>query len=143
MTGVWRNRTRRVSGGLAAVSAVVLLGLAAGSAADEGRALLGPVGPDTATACSVAELHVTPTLDYSPDARAYVVSTVTFDALPAACVGRDYHLTFVASSGAAIFEVRGVLSETAGAVTIPEASRPPAEAVATTTLTVAADTASS
>lgn len=142
MTGVWSDRTHRVSGGLITVCVVVLLGLAAGSAADEGHALFGPDAPDAPTACSVDELQVTPTLDFSADDQGYVISTVTFGALPAACAGQDYHLTFAAPSGESILELHGVLGEAAGTVTIPEVSRPSAEAVATTTLTVPGTTAS-
>lgn len=147
MTGGRRDRARRVSGGLGTLCVVVLLGLATAGFADGGRGRLGSGGSDGASGsgsagCSVAELRVTPTVDYSPGEQAYVISTVAFDALPEGCEGRAYHLTFAAISGTTLLEMRGIL-EAEAAVTLPEAGRPRAESVATTTLTVLADDAAS
>ncbi|WP_093184829.1 hypothetical protein [Sanguibacter gelidistatuariae] len=123
---------------------MVLLGTAASGIAATDRAGLGRGGPDAAsTGCSVAQVHPAPILDYSPADKVYVISAVTFDAVPDGCDGRAYRLTFTARSGAPLLEMSGVLGESTRRVSIPEASQPPAETVTTTTLTVLAEDSAS
>lgn len=136
-----RDRARRVSGTLAATCAVVLLGLGVARLTSGGT--LEPEGTDGGpSGCSVADVRLSPALDYSARSQSYVISSVAFEELPAVCHGSPYRLTFAARSGAPILELVGVIGESERGVSIPEARRPRADEVATTSLAVAGGSAS-
>lgn len=122
-------------------SGVMLLGIAVSQVADGDQAALNAVGvwstePD---GCSVTQVHLTPSMHFSPEAQGYVVTAITFDEVPSGCVGQEYHLALVAVDGTEVFEVTGVLSEDDHGVPIQSADRPRADAVATTVLTMVPD----
>ena len=135
-----RDRVRHVARGVMVTSAVVLLGSAVGrlAHADQGG-LAAAEGWSVASSCSVAQVHVEPSLEYSAHDQGYVVTTITFDEVPASCAGLSYHLALVAHDGAPVLEVRGVLDEEGRAVSIPAAERPRADSVASTSLSVQAN----
>lgn len=133
------DRVRQVARGVMTTSAVVLLGIAVGRIAHADQGALGAAEAwSVASSCSVTQVHVEPSLEYSAVDQGYVVTTIAFDEIPASCAGLGYHLALVAHDGAQVLEVTGVLDEDGGAVSIPAAERPRADSVASTVLSVQA-----
>lgn len=137
-----RDRARRVSGTLVTTCAVVLLGLGVARLTSGGTLGLGAADGGL-SGCSVADVRLSPALDYSARSQGYVISSVSFEELPAVCHGSTYRLTFAARSGSPILELVGVIGESEPGVSIPEARRPRADEVATTSLSVEADESAS
>ena len=125
-------------------SAVMLLGIAANRVADGDQSAFTANGPwpVAATSCLVTQMQLAPSVVYSADDQGYVVSTITFDEVPPACVGLVYHLSLVAQDGTSVFEATGVLRDDDRKVPIPAAARPRADGVSTTVLSVLPEGAS-
>ena len=120
-------------------SVVMLAGIAVSQVTRSAPAALGAANTwlSASTDCSVTQVPLTPSLLYSAEAQGYVVAAITFDEVPPGCVRLDYHLALVAADGAQVFEVTAVMGEANHQVSIPDADRPRADAVATTVLSIA------
>ena len=123
------------------ISVVMLAGIAASQITHTDFAALSAAGAwaDPPAGCSVTQVHLTPSLLYSAEARGYVVSAITFDEVPPGCVGKEYRLTLVAADGAPVLETAAVMEEENHQVTIPSADRPRADVVATTVLSMGSE----
>ena len=137
MTTGERDRARRAARGLMTTCVVMLTGIAVSEIAGPGTVAFSfaelraePQG------CAVNQVHLTPSLLYSAEARGYVVSAITFDQIPPGCLGQRYHLAFVAADGAQVFEVTGEIDDEHHQVVVPAGEQPRADVVATTVLSM-------
>ena len=121
-----------------ATSVVMLAGIAVSRIAGTGTVAFSAADLRAAApeGCAVTQVHLTPSLLFSVEARGYVVSAITFDEVPPGCVGQQYHLALVAADGAQVSALTGEMGEEYAQVALPTADQPRADVVATTILSL-------
>lgn len=131
-------KARAVASTLAGLGAAGLLGLSlaqAGQLATQGGPVIG-AGTGAVTACAPAELELSHDVEYSADAKGYVLVGVGVATPPADCVGSTLRVSLADATGARIAELTGPLAASGASLTLADGGSVSLDDVATTAVVV-------